>query len=384
MRLRVRIREKFPKRIKYMPLKLKIRELSTREITYAQAIREALIQSMERDSSVIIIGEGVPDPKGVFGTTLGLREKFGKDRVMDMPVSENGMTGVCLGAALCGLRPILVHQRVDFSLLSFDQIVNNIAKWHYMFGGLQKVPLVIRMIIGRGWGQGAQHSQSLQALFAHIPGLKVVMPATAYDAKGMLIEAIADNNPVIFIEHRWLHYLKSRVPQRYYTVPLGKEQIVRKGNDVTIASLSYMTVEAFKAAEILKVAGIEVEVVDIRSLRPFGGKILLESVKKTGKLLVADTGWGWGGFSSQIISYVCQHALKFLKYPPDKIALPEIPSPTSFKIAEKYYPTHKAIIKKVIHLVPISLLQKMHIQEMINQEQKLPSDIPDTSFTGPF
>ena len=158
-----------------------------RKIRFFEAIREAIGQSMEKDDSVFVIGEGVPDPKGIFGTTLGLQEKYGTNRVLDMPVSENGMTGVCIGAALTGLRPILIHQRLDFSLLSLDQIINNAAKWHYMFGGRLSVPLVIRLIIGQGWGQGAQHSQNLQALFAHIPGLKVVMPSNAYDAKGLLI-----------------------------------------------------------------------------------------------------------------------------------------------------------------------------------------------------
>ena len=203
-------------------------EDSNREIKYFGAIREALDQSMQEDANIFIIGEGVPDPKGIFGTTSGLREKYGEKRVLDMPVSENALTGVCIGAALTGLRPVLMHQRVDFSLLSMDQIINNAAKWHYMFGGQLKVPLVIRMIIGRGWGQGAQHSQNLQALFSHIPGLKVVMPSTAYDAKGLLISSIKDNNPVIFLEHRWLHNISGFVPEESYTIPIGKGKIIGK------------------------------------------------------------------------------------------------------------------------------------------------------------
>jgi len=203
-------------------------EDSNREIKYFGAIREALDQSMQEDANIFIIGEGVPDPKGIFGTTSGLREKYGEKRVLDMPVSENALTGVCIGAALTGLRPVLMHQRVDFSLLSMDQIINNAAKWHYMFGGQLKVPLVIRMIIGRGWGQGAQHSQNLQALFSHIPGLKVVMPSTAYDAKGLLISSIKDNNPVIFLEHRWLHNISGFVPEESYTIQKGKGKIIGK------------------------------------------------------------------------------------------------------------------------------------------------------------
>ena len=194
-------------------------EQLVRELTYAQAIQEGLHQSMEADARVILVGEGVPDPKAIFATTAGLRDRFGSARVFDMPLSENGMTGICIGAALSGLRPVMVHQRIDFALLAMDQLVNNAAKWHYMFDGLANVPLVIRVIIGRGWGQGPQHSQSLQALFAHIPGFKVVLPATAYDAKGMLISAIEDNNPVIFIEHRWLHNIKDAVPAEPYRAP---------------------------------------------------------------------------------------------------------------------------------------------------------------------
>src|SRR3989344_1474080 len=193
-----------------------------RIINGAQAIREALDQSLAKDPRVFVVGEGVPDPKGVFGTSIGLREKYGKNRVWDMPVAENGMTGACIGAAISGMRPVLVHQRLDFALLSLDQIIKNAAKWFYMFGGQQSVPLVIRMVIGHGWGQGAQHSQNLQALFAHIPGLKVVMPATAHDAKGLLVASVRDNNPVIFLEHRWVHGVRGPVPEELYEIPLGQ------------------------------------------------------------------------------------------------------------------------------------------------------------------
>ena len=208
-----------------------------REITYAEAIAEAISQSMEKDPSVFIIGEGVPDPKAIFGTTKGLVEKYGSDRVLDMPVSENALTGVCIGTALRGMRPIMVHQRLDFVLLAMDQIVNNSAKWHYMFGGQTSVPFVVRAVIGMGWGQGAQHSQNIQAIFTHIPGLKVVMPATPYDAKGLLISSIQDNNPVIFIEHRWLHHIRGHVPTEVYNVPIGKAEII-KGSENYVHSVS--------------------------------------------------------------------------------------------------------------------------------------------------
>ena len=223
-----------------------------RQLKFFEAIREATDQAMERDPAVYIVGLGVPDPKGIFGTTLGLQEKYGTTRVQDMPLSENAMTGVALGSALVGMRPIITHQRVDFALVAMEQMVNQAAKWHYMFGGKAKVPMVVRMIIGRGWGQGPQHSQSLQAWFAHIPGLKVVMPTTAHDAKGLLAAAIEDNNPVVFIEHRWLHNISDEVPEEYYTVPLGSARVMREGNDVTIVGTSYMALEAVRAAEHLR------------------------------------------------------------------------------------------------------------------------------------
>ncbi|MCX7178069.1 MAG: alpha-ketoacid dehydrogenase subunit beta, partial [Proteobacteria bacterium] len=240
-----------------------------RQLKFSEAIREATDQAMGRDPSVYIVGLGVPDPKGIFGTTLGLQEKYGAVRVQDMPLSENAMTGVALGSALVGMRPIITHQRMDFALVAMEQMVNQAAKWHYMFGGKANVPMVVRMIIGRGWGQGPQHSQSLQAWFAHIPGLKVVMPTTAHDAKGLLAASIEDNNPVIFIEHRWLHNIADEVPAEYYTVPLGKARVMRAGSDVTIVGTSYMALEALRAAERLDEDGISAEVVDLRTIRPW-------------------------------------------------------------------------------------------------------------------
>jgi len=352
-----------------------------RKLKYCEAIREALDQSMARDSSVFIIGEGVPDPKGIFGTTLGLQKKYGEERVMDMPVSENGMTGACIGAALTGLRPILTHQRVDFSLLSLDQIINNAAKWHYMFGGQLKVPLVIKMIIGQGWGQGAQHSQNLQALFFHIPGLKVVMPSNAYDAKGLLLASIEDNNPVIFIEHRWLHNLSGYVPEEYYTIPLGKGKIVRPGKDLTLVSTSPMIIEAVKAIDFLKSNEnyyFTIELIDIRTLKPLDDEIIINSVKKTGKLLVLDSGYCTGGFAGEVIAKVTENAFAFLKVPPQRITLPDVPTPTSPGLSQYYYPTYKDIVRKILEI--------FNIKETNHKfpEEKYPHDVPDPSFTGPF
>src|SRR3989338_6070492 len=261
-----------------------------REIKYWQAISEAHVQSMERNERVFIMGIGVDDPKGIFGTTLEAYKKFGKKRVFDTPVAENTMTGCAIGAALAGMRPVMVHARNDFMYYCMDQLCNHAAKWHHMFGGLMTVPITVRAIVGRGWGQGSQHSQSLQALFAHIPGLKVVMPSNAYDAKGLLMGSIEDNNPVVFIEFRRLYEETADVPEKPYTVPLGKAAVQREGKDITIVAFSYMVLEAAQAADSLEKIGIHCEIIDPRTLKPLDSETILNSVRKTGRLVVADTG----------------------------------------------------------------------------------------------
>lgn len=353
--------------------------MDKRELKFFQAINEAIDICMSKDAAVYIMGLGVPDPKGIFGTTLGLQEKYGPSRVMDMPVSENGMTGVAIGSALVGMRPIMTHQRVDFALLAMEQMVNQAANWCYMFGGQVSIPLVIRFIIGRGWGQGAQHSQSLQALFVHVPGLKVVMPTTAYDAKGLLISSIEDNNPVIFLEHRWLHNISGYVPEGHYRVPLGKARVARAGQDLTIAATSYMTMEALRAADMLAGDGISAEVLDIRSLKPLDDGLLLESVHKTGNLLVTDTGWTTMGFSAEIMARVAEGAFHSLKNAPVRVALPDCPTPTSPALANHYYP-------RAVHLVAAArCMLGLTVDETIFQEvSPVPLDVPDKGFTGPF
>lgn len=353
-------------------------------IKVCEAIREATFQAMAEDNRVIIIGEGVPDPKGIFGTTLGLREKFGSKRVFDMPISENALTGICIGAALKGLRPILTHQRLDFSLLSLDQIINNAAKWHYMFGGQNTVPLVIRMVIGMGWGQGPQHSQSLQSLFAQIPGLKVVMPTTAYDAKGLLLASIKDNNPVIFLEHRWIHGLTGHVPEEMYTVPIGKAKVVKEGTDITLVSHSYMTIETLRAASILSTHGVNAEVIDLRTIRPLDEETIIDSVKKTGRLIVIDNASQTGSIAENIAGRVSMKIYGQLLSAPAIITCPDYPAPTSPALSKNYYPTYKIIAEKSFWLLKkdSSILQKSLEEE--TEENKLPHDIPDSSFTGPF
>src|SRR5579884_513408 len=353
--------------------------VGTREITFAEALNEAMAVCLEADPTVYLMGLGVPDPKGVFGTTLGLQEKFGVRRVMDMPTSENAMTGVAVGSALVGMRPVLTHQRLDFALLSLDQIVNQAAKWHYMFGGKTKLPLVIRMIVGRGWGQGPQHSQSLQAWFAHIPGLKVVMPATPYDAKGLLIGGIVDDNPVIFLEHRWLHGIKGAAPKGHYPAPRGRARIARPGRDVTIVASSYMTLEALRAADMLAEGGIEAAVVDLRSLRPLDEELVLHSVRRTGRLVVADTGWKSAGVSAEIVALVTEAAFHDLKAPPARIALPDCPTPTTPALADHYYP-------RAIDIAAAARQQLGLGRDSLGALESRPRhlDVPDPAFTGPF
>lgn len=318
-----------------------------RGLAYRDAICEITGQLLEADKRVFVIGEGVDDAGGVFGTTKDLHVKFGKDRVMDCPLAENGVTGIAIGAALAGMRPILVHMRVDFMPLTMDQIINHAAKWRYMFGGKVSVPIVIRSIIGRGWGSAAQHSQSLQALFTHIPGLKVVMPATPYDAKGLLKAGVDDGNPVIFIEHRWLYEHMGHVPPEMYSVPLGKGIVRKSGSDVTIVAVSYMAYESMKAAEELKKEGIDAEVIDPRTLKPLDTGLIIESVRKTGRLVIADTGWKECGIGAEVIAKVVEEAFGSLKSPAIRVNLPDVPTPASPVLEKAYYPGKDHIIAAV-------------------------------------
>lgn len=351
----------------------------TRKINYTQAINEALRQAMEKEPSVFLMGEGVDDPRAIFGSTQGLQEKFGKERVFDLPISENGMTGVMIGAALAGMRPVMTHQRLDFILYAMDQIVNHASKRSYVSGGRQSVPVTIRAIIGRGWGQGCQHSQNLQSLFAHVPGLKVVMPTTPYDVKGLLLSAIWDNNPVIFIEHRRLYDEVGEVPEEPYTVPIGKGIIRQEGKDVTVVANSYMVLESLRANEILDKMDISVELVEPRTLKPMDEAIILRSVEKTGRLVVADTGWKSCGVSAEISALVAEKAFSSLKAPIRRVTLPDIPAPTSAALEKAFYPGPEAIVKAVCEILSVS---EKNISKGIGLlRDRNPSP---TQFVGPF
>lgn len=322
-----------------------------RELKYSQALDEATCLAMERDPGVFVMGVGVDDPKGIFGTTLGAFKKFGGGRVFDTPLAENGLTGFAIGAAIEGMRPVLVHARNDFLLLTMDQLLNHAAKWKYMCGGKLSVPITVRAIIGRGWGQAAQHSQSLHSLFMHVPGLKLVMPSTPYDAKGLLIAAIEDASPVVVIEHRWLYDRTGVVPEGYYRVPLGEATIVREGTDVTIVAISHMVVEALKAAESLQAEGIDAEIIDPRTLAPLDSAMILASVRKTGRLVVADHAWRSCGAGSEIAAIVAEQAFEALKAPIRRVTLPDTPTPCAAPLEKLYYPGPPQIAAAVREVV---------------------------------
>ena len=353
--------------------------MAPRIISYAEALREAQAECLRADPEAYLIGLGVPGPTGIFGTTKGLVDEFGADRVLDMPSSEGGMSGIALGTAICGMRPIIVHMRVDFAVLSMETLVNQAAKWHYMYGGKMRAPITVRMIIGRGWGQGPQHSQSLQAWFAHVPGLKVVMPATARDAKGMLISAVEDDAPVIVFEHRWLYGSTSEVPEGHFTEPLDGAHVLRPGKDITLAGFSYLTLECLRAAELLEKVGVDAEVIDLRCLTPLDMDTLGQSVKKTGHLIAADTAHKLFGATAEVISRAVEQNFADLKAAPVRVGLPDMPTPTTPALADHFYPGPRDIARAAL--------------EMLGSERQLPAeepdprpwkDVPDISFTGPY
>ena len=349
-------------------------------ITFAEAINEALDFSLTKDKLMICYGLGVTDPKSVFGTTKGLEQKFGKNRVFDMPTSENAMTGVGVGASLNGVRSVITHQRLDFFLLAMDQLVNGAAKYYYMYGSQKNIPITIRLIIGRGWGQGPTHSQNLQSWFSHIPGLKVVMPSNPADAKTLLISSIFDPNPVIYLEHRWLHNSKGNVPKDNLIEKIGNAKIIRKGNDITIVSMSYMTIESLRAADFLsKEMNIDVEVIDLRSVKPIDWKIIFKSVEKTGKIIVVDSGFTTGSIAGEIVARVSMERFKYLKIPPARLAMPDVPEPTSFALTKGFYIGSKDIAELSLKILNIKISEKINA---LNEPEL--HDIPGPWFKGPF
>ena len=322
-----------------------------RILSYAKAINEALDLALAHDAGVFVLGQGVDDPGRMFGTTKGLQEKYGAARVFDTPLSEEGMMGVCTGAAMNGMRPVYMHNRPDFILMAFNQLVTHAAKYHYMDNGQTTVPMVVWAAIGRGWGSGAQHSQSIQGLLLGVPGLKIVMPSTPYDAKGLMLAAIADNNPVLIFEHRWLMKKDGAVPTGLYTVPLGKGVYRRRGNDVTIVGASHALEVAFQAAGKLADEGIEAEVIDLRTLKPLDEAIIADSLHKTGRLLVVDTGWAMGGVCAEIGCLAAEKWFSHLKAPVRRVGLPDIPTPAGYTLEQFYYPDAQKIAGVIREIV---------------------------------
>jgi pyruvate dehydrogenase E1 component beta subunit len=315
-------------------------------LTYVGALNEAQKQALSADSEVFLIGEGIDDVGGVFGSTRGLKELFG-DRVMDMPIAENGLTGVVTAAAGVGMKPVLVHMRADFLPMSMDQLTNHAAKWHYMSGGQVSIPLVIRSIIGRGWGSAAQHSQGTHNMFLSTPGLKIALPATPYDAKGIFISALQDPNPVLIFEHRWLYDTVGPVPEEMYAVPLGTAIVRRPGNDVTVVAVSHMLPQAMLAAEELVRKGIDVEVVDPRTIAPLDMATITASVAKTGRLVICDVSCRTGGYGAEVVCRLVETDSAMLKSPVQRVSFPDLPTPCSPVLEAAYYPGVEDIITAV-------------------------------------
>lgn len=314
-----------------------------RTLSYVEAIREATDQEMTRDESVIVFGLDVDDPKAIQGTTRGLFERHGSERVFGTPLSEDAMTGAAIGMALAGLRPIHIHIRMDFLMLAMNQLVNVAAKSRYMYGGAVHLPLVVRAMIGKSWGQGAQHSQGLHSLFMHIPGLKVVAPATPYDAKGCLLAAIRDDNPVLYVEHRLLHFQNGPVPAESYTVEPGKSRITVPGEDVTLVGISWMQTECLRAERYLADIGIRAEVIDPIWLSPLDVETIADSVERTGRLIVVDTAWTNCGASAEIVARVAERLSGVRDLRLQRLGYAPTTCPTTPPLEDLFYPNGRTI-----------------------------------------
>lgn len=355
--------------------------INNREITYAQALQEAVYQEMQRDDSVFLFGLDVDDHKAINGSTAGLLETFGKERVFTTPLSEDAMTGVAIGAAMAGQRPIHVHIRMDFVLLCMNQLINMAAKSHYMYNGQVKVPLTIRTMIGRSWGQGGQHSQALQSLLVHIPGLKVLAPSNAYDAKGCLTAAVRDDNPVIVIEHRLLYNKKSIVPENSYITPMGKARLYTEGTDITIVAISHMVLEALRANKLLADNNVSCEIIDPISLWPLDITSIFNSIKKTKNLLIVDNAWLPCGLSSEIITQIAELCQQSNVNMPNiaRMGFAHTTCPTTKTLEDYFYPNYKTIAHKAYALINKFNNKKLSENNIANIQAE---EIDE--FKGPF
>ena len=330
-----------------------------RTVTYRDALREAIREEMLRDERVFIMGEDIAGYGGTYAVSKGLFEEFGEKRVRDTPLAEEVITGAAIGAALGGLRPILELMTINFSLLASDLIINSAAKFHYMFGGQPQIPLVIRMPGGGGAQRGAQHSQMLETMYAHVPGLKVVTPATPYDVKGMLKSAVRDPNPVLFIEHELLYNIKGEVPDEdiEYTVPLDRGEVKREGQHVTIITFSRMLHVTLQAAEDLAKEGIDAEVIDLRSIRPIDIDLLVDSVKKTNRVVIAEEGWKYYGTGQGLAALIYEFAFDYLDAPIQHVTGADVPMPYSKPLERLAMPNKDAIAQAAKAIVPAALIR---------------------------
>ena len=322
-------------------------EVAARELTFAQAVREALAEEMRRDQRVCIFGEDVAEAGTPFKVLAGLVQEFGRERVLDTPISEAGFTGMGIGAAMTGLRPVVDIMFGDFLTLTMDQLVNQAAKVHYMSGGTWKVPMVLRTTLGATRRSAAQHSQSLHAWLSHVPGLKVAMPSTPYDAKGLLKTAIRDENPIIFFEDKMMYQVKGPVPVEEYTIPFGVADVKRAGEDITIVATSSMVQVALGAAEMLGKAGISAEVIDPRTTWPLDEKTLVESAKKTSRAMVVDEGYGRYGVTGEIASVIAEGAFYSLDAPVKRLGAMHVPIPFSPPLEDMTVPTERTVFEAV-------------------------------------
>jgi len=350
-----------------------------RLINAAAAELEAYEHLLAKYPEVILMGEGIVDAKACFGTTRDLDKKF-PNQIFESPTSENGITGIQIGMAINGLKPIVSHMRVDFLLYAMDQIINNAAKWESMFNGRAGTAnIVVKAFIGRGFGSGNQHAQNLAATFAHIPGLVVVMPSTAYNSKGLLIAASEYPGPVIFLGSRWVHHLESDVPHGTYTVPIGQARVAKTGKHVTIVAWSYMVTESIKAAKLLEAVGIEAEIIDLQTVKPIDYPTIIRSLEKTRRLFVVDEAWEFAGISAEILAWACEADVDMDRWP-KRQTCPNRAVPSSYALTKKYYPTSYSIAREIAQWFDKVEPQVWGLQESVEPAH----DVPNKEFKGPF
>ncbi len=356
--------------------------LNKKLITGLQAINEALIEAAKKDKNILFFGEGITDPTSFYGTTKNLENYVDKNRLIEMPLSENSMVGAAIGASMFGKKVVINLHRVEFALLAIEQLVNNAAKSHFISGGIHNIPIVIRLIVGRGWGQGPEHSQSLENMFSIFPGLKVVIPSLPNSAKQLLLDSISDKNPIVFIEHRWIHYTSEKKNNKKKF--LFSSEKLTNGNHLTIVASSIYIMECLVLIKELKKYKINIELIDLKVTRPLDLSIIKKSVRKTGRLITIDLGNKNYGIGAEIISELVSDNMSLIKSEPTKIGMPNYPTPSSRGYLEGHYPDKDYILSKIIKYFPSLQRFKKEIIKNITKSKKLPIDVPNEEFKGPF